>query len=434
MKIQEGIDHYLNKNTVRFFMPGHKGSLSAMDVTELDGTDNLHFPDGIIREAQDAVAKAYGVLHTFFSVNGSSAGLHGAILSACKPGDSIAVDRGCHISVLNALILYGITPVFLYPEIHRGFGVSCGIRPEAVKDLLRQNPAVKAVLVTSPTYYGVCSDIRSIAHTAHLYDVPLIVDEAHGAHLHFCQKLPDSAVSQGADIVVQSAHKTLECLTQGAMVHLCSKRIKKEQLQRSLNMVQTTSPSYLLMDSIENAVAAVREEPLNKLVDTCNELREALNETGKYKCMEQCEPFYAYDASRLVFAVNANTSKIRRTLHDKYNIVIEMDDGHNIVCMPTPSNRQEDFKRLKHALLSLCRYLQDYQPVCNSLFPRTTLVMPPHEAYYAEKELVQPSAAVGKIAGESVYQSPPCMPVLCPGEQITAEIAGLLKEPVEIVK
>ena len=436
--VKSAIDSVVKRNTARFFMPGHKGLGSVMlhyDVTELDGTDNLHHPQGAIHTAQHLASAAFGALHTFFCVNGSSVGLHTIIMSICKRGDTLIVDRGCHISVINALVLNDVRPVFVYPKYNNKFGINVGIEPDDVSQAIRENPNAKGVLITTPTYYGVCSDVNSIAIIAHKHNMPLIVDEAHGAHFCFNKALPLSALECGADVVVQSAHKTLTCLTQGALLHIGSDRIDKQTVQENLNMLHTTSPSYLIMSSIDGArceMERIGEARLKRLIAECSKVRKKVNETGAYLCLDKLCDVYDYDETRIVINVR-NAFDVQAMLRDSYNILVEMVDGLNIVFIPTINNRTTDFSRLIKALTEIAKTLPPYEDIENEQMPRAKLVMPPAQAYYSQTEVLSPKDVVGKIAARSVYKCPPCMPILCPGEMVTKEISNKLVDKVTVV-
>jgi len=441
MDIKNFIDSIVKRNTIRFFMPGHKGLGNAMlhyDVTELDGMDNLHLPQGIIRTAQKKASSAFGALHTFFCVNGSSIGVHTLIMSTCNRGDTLIVDRGCHISVINALVLNDVRPVFVYPKYNKEFGINSSITPEDVADAIHKNPNAKGVLITSPTYYGVCSDVSSIASFAHEHNMPLIVDEAHGAHFCFNKDLPPASLECGADGVVQSAHKTLPCLTQGAFLHIGTNRIDLQRVQDNLNMLHTTSPSYLIMLSIDSARAEMErtgQARLKTLIANCNKVRKKLSATGVYRLLDKLPDMYDYDQTRIIINTE-NAIDVQDRLRNNYNILVEMVDGANIVCIPTINNSKIDFCRLIRALSEIAKTLPPITP-CENLhnepLPRAEMVIPPTQAYYSQTEAISPKNAVGKISARSVYKCPPCMPILCPGEMITEAISGRLEEDVIVV-
>lgn len=227
--IIEGLDHYINKNKTRFHMPGHKGKkalinwanlIPQIDVTEIEGTDNLHSPSSIILESLKLASKTFKTKRTYYSVNGTTAGIYAAIMSSTKPGDKILIQRNCHKSVYNAIILGKLNPIYIYPNYNNEYNIVTDINPDDIEKALLEHSDIKAVVITNPSYYGVCSDVESIAKTVHKYNKILIVDEAHGSHLIFSDKLPKSAIECGADIVLQSTHKTLPAFTQLSLIHI----------------------------------------------------------------------------------------------------------------------------------------------------------------------------------------------------------------------
>jgi len=418
MSIKSKTEQILNDDTARFFMPGHKGTLSFYDITEIDGADNLVCPEDEILAAQKNIADAYGCKYSFISVNGSSAAVMSAILSTCTEG-KIILDRGCHISAINAVILGRCVPFYIYPNRHAFFGTGTGITKEQVENAISLNPDAKAILVTSPTYYGVCSDIEGICSVAHKNGIPVIVDAAHGAHFAFSDSLPTCAIDAGADIVIHSTHKTLNCLTQGAVLHHNSSITDHIKLKQTLNMLQTTSPSYLLMSSVEQSVYDAKATDFKKLTDICDMIR---NES-KLKTLS--DGFYGYDKSKLVFNGDGLDKKFKIS-----NIIIEMYDGHNAVLMPSIYNSERDFERL----LNFVRTCDAPPFPVKSNIPKAQIKLMPFEAHNTVSELVSRENAIGRIAARAVYKNPPCMPVVVPGELITEENIDYIKDTVWCIK
>lgn len=418
MSIKSKTDLILNNDMARFFMPGHKGGLSFYDITEIEGADNLFCPSEEILKAQQNISRAYGSKHSFISVNGSSAAIMAAILSTCTDS-KIILDRQCHISAINAVILGRCTPVYIYPEYDDYFGVGKGITPKQVEEAIRQNPDAKAVLITSPTYYGVCSDIKGICEVAHKNGIPVITDTAHGAHLAFSKSLPQCAVEAGSDIVIHSTHKTLNCLTQGAVLHHNSNVVDYIKLKQTLNMLQTTSPSYLLMSSVEQSVYDAQNADFEKLVEICDEIRNV----SKLKAL--CDGFYDYDRTKLVF----NGAGLDKSLKIS-NIIIEMYDGHNAVLMPSVYNSEREFEML----LDFVKVCDAPPSPANANIPKAQIKLLPFEAHNTQAELIKREDAVGRTAARAVYKMPPCMPVVVPGELITSDNIDLIDDTVWCVK
>ncbi len=444
--IKYAINKNIRKNGVRFYMPGHKGRNRFMgrlfskkqlyyDVTELDETDNLHLPKGPILRAQNQAAQAFGAKHTFFLVNGSTAGIYAMIGACCRAGDSIIVDRGCHISVINAVILFGLKPIYLMPEYDETFGVYSHIEPKKLGDLLHKNPDVKAVVITSPTYYGRCSNIKELARISHLYGAALLVDEAHGAHLCFSNILPPSAMQSGADCAVQSAHKTLPCVTQCAYMHLNSNLISKDRITEQLDFFQTSSPSYLFMLALENAAYIMKnkgQKELNRLIKQCDKLCDAVEETGKVKCLRD----KMQDKTRLVlnFSPINTKAEVIANLLKKQGIYIEMAEGFNLVCIATINNTNRDIKRFQKAIIKILKRFPKVDATHSKQPPPIPKVrLLPQRAYYLPSLEVDAEKAVGNVASRAVYQVPPGIPLVCPGEIVQPYVLKHYQRKIMII-
>ena len=260
--ILEKLEEYSKAGYVPMHMPGGKrnteyASTSELDITEIDGFDNMHNADGIIKNASDRAAKLYGADKTLMLVNGSTAGILSAICGATKRKGKIIVARNCHVSVYNALIMAQLEPVYVIPEVDNDTGIYRGLSLEQIRKCVENNRDAQAVMITSPTYEGVVSEVREIASYLHEKGIPLIVDEAHGAHFEFSEEFPESAVKAGADIVINSIHKTLPALTQTALLHISGNYVDYDKVERFWNIYQTTSPSYILMASIDRCMRII---------------------------------------------------------------------------------------------------------------------------------------------------------------------------------
>ena len=262
------LELYGKKDYYPFHMPGHKRNAAVIstdfpferDITEIDGFDNLHHPEGLILEAQKRAADLYGSKECFFSVNGSTAALLSAVSACVTRGGQILMARNCHKAVYHAVYLRDLKPTYVYPHLEHELGINGGITPSRVKRALEENPDIEAILITSPTYDGVVSDVAGISRIAGEYHIPLIVDEAHGAHFCFSDYFPVSAVELGADIVIQSIHKTLPSMTQTAVLHRCSDRVSSDMLKRFMGIYQSSSPSYILMASIDACMDKIEKD------------------------------------------------------------------------------------------------------------------------------------------------------------------------------
>ena len=265
--LYEELKKYCSSDSYPFHMPGHKrnmenliGNPYAIDITEIDGFDNLNDPQDIIKQSMEETAKFYGTKNTFYLVNGSTVGILAAITAVCKRGDKLLMARNCHKAVYNAVRLLELEPIYLPLQYLPKKKVFIGIDEERLQSILEENPDIKAVIITSPTYEGIVMHIQRIKMWIKQYKIPLIVDEAHGAHFPFYEKFPKSAITKGADIVIQSVHKTMPAFTQTALLHLCSDMVSADTLQDCISIYQTSSPSYLLMAGIECAIAYGIEE------------------------------------------------------------------------------------------------------------------------------------------------------------------------------
>ena len=265
MDILTKLEEYSKAGYVPMHMPGGKrnteyASTSVLDITEIDGFDNMHNAEGIIKNASCRAAKLYGADKTLMLVNGSTAGILSAICGATKRKGKIIVARNCHVSVYNALIMAQLEPVYVIPEVDNDTGIYSGVSLEQIRKCFENNRDAQAVIITSPTYEGVVSEVREIASYLHEKGIPLIVDEAHGAHFKFSEEFPESAVKAGADIVINSIHKTLPALTQTALLHISGNYVDYDKVERFWNIYQTTSPSYILMASIDRCMRIIEEQ------------------------------------------------------------------------------------------------------------------------------------------------------------------------------
>lgn len=442
--IYEMLKNYSEKHPLPFHMPGHilgRGLIGQLkmagelDITEIPGADCLHSPDGVIKEAQALAAECFGADYTLFMVNGSTSGIHAMIGAVVKPGGKLIVGRDCHVSVLNALAMFKAEPVFVLPEVDKIHGISLGVSYEALENALRANPDVQGILVTSPNYYGISLNLRKIAELAEGYRVPLLVDEAHGAHFRFYEKFPEPAISSGADLCVQSLHKTLPALTQTALLHGREKGlVDRKRVEKFASMVQTTSPSYVLMASMDLArdnMEALGKDLYHELWLNIKDFECKLQNTAITRVNPKED--IKYDFSRIVLSFK-NTKltglKAGEILFEKYGIVAEMADLYNVVLIATPYHKKEDFERL---LIALEEISKDYPKDKNS--PETTLYWPNllpekvlsiHEALYYKVEEVPIKEAVGSVCGASIVPYPPGIPILNAGEKVTGEIAQYL--------
>lgn len=431
----------MKSSPIPFHMPGHKigkgipyeflKDLHLLDMTEIPGLDNLHFPEGVIKEAQELAAKVFGADYTSFLVNGSTCGVHAAILGLCKPGDRLIVSRDCHKSVIGAMMLASVTPIYITPEYDSLFGVSSLLLPSAVEQALKNNPDAVGVVVTRPNYYGLCSDIRAISDVVHSYNKILIVDEAHGAHLKFSSKLPCCALDADADVCIQSAHKTLPALTQGAYLHIKGNRVDVDKVKFVLRLIQTSSPSYILMTFLDVARAIMEkygEELIENLLRVIDSFEKMLCSNTGYELLS-AQPLLSgfVDKTRIVINVK-NTGKpgffIEKILRSQFNIQVEMSDMNNIVCISTVADGMKEFESLYNALKEIEKQFNKSSKIPDINLKKVNIssqavslgnIM---ECLYRKVNLEE---SVGKVSRGIITPYPPGVPVICPGEIITQE-------------
>ena len=434
--IYQGIKHYISAGRTSFHMPGHKGqaifkpaSFFALDVTELPDTDDLHDPHSYIAQSEDALTRLYQTRQSYYLLGGASCGIHAMLAAVLREGDTVILDRECHKSVIHALVWIGAKPVYVYPKYNHQFGFAGGVDPADVQQALEAHKA-KAVLITSPTYYGGLSDIAAIAKTAHANGALLLVDEAHGAHLPFCAALPDSAIACGADLVVQSVHKTLGALSGGALLHVCSD-MDAAHIRKLLAMFQTSSPSYAMLCALEQAVfsAPQLEKRFAALLEQIETGKKLVNETGKAywigeELKNSCQ-IQAFDHTRIVInftKTGLSGYQIASLLRENHKIEVELADAHNIVCIASAYNDAADIKKLTKAVLAIVKKVQ---PAANNIriaeTPPAVVRLTPREAFYRESEPIHLEQATGRIAKHPVCKYPPGTPILAPGEEIQLE-------------
>jgi arginine/lysine/ornithine decarboxylase len=456
MPILHSLKKYAEECQGYFHMPGHKGGkvfkkagledfdlgLLAMDVTEVPGIDNLHCPEGAILEAQELAAHTFGADHSFFLVNGTTAGIYSMILAATKPGDKIIVPRNCHKAVTGALILGRLQPVYITPEIHGLYNIASGIAPHEVRQAIEDHPDAKAVVITNPTFYGVCSDLEQLAALAHEKNMLLLVDEAHGAHFAFHRELPKTALQCGADMVAQSTHKTLPSMTQSSMLHVKGGRADLDKVKFFLQLTQSTSPSHILMASLDAARYVMEqkgEELLEEVIGSCNRLRQELSGSGVY-CLGRGdmgrEGIYDIDATRLTVNFSRrgiSGTQADRFIRNKFKLQVEMSDLYNIVAICSVGDSPQSITRLAEAILAASQ--ENQPPVANlsSNAPAALKSIPamkllPWEAIYMQKEELPAKASLGRVSGEMIVPYPPGIPILMPGEVITGEVLDYARE------
>lgn len=440
-----------------FHMPGHKlgkgipetflSEIEKLDVTEIPGMDNLHAPSGVLKEAQELCAEAFGARKTYFLVNGSTVGLHAAIAAVCRPGERLIAGRDSHSSVINGMLLSGVRPYYILPEFSDTFGIHTGYTPHTIEKALCCAPDAVGVLITRPNYYGVCSDIKEIAETVHSFGKLLIVDEAHGAHLAFNSRLPQSALSAGADMCIQSAHKTLPAFTQGAYLHIGSDRVDQDRISYFLDIYQTTSPSYVIMASLDIAreiMCKHGKELLDRLLDSIGYGKGMLYGKNARLLDGDFIQGFEHDSTRIVADVSGlgvTGYFAERLLREQFNLQIEMSDLKNIVCIATVADSREAIESLFTAISKIEAYSQSEQnsnaerhsgacgadSLCSFKGMETPeLVLEPAEILNARIERIPLERAEGRVSRGSISPYPPGSALVCPGEILNENIINYL--------
>lgn len=446
------LKEYLNTNPIAFHMPGHKlgkgfeisefEAIGRYDLTEIPGTDNLHFPSEAILEAQNIAAKAFGADETMFLVNGSTVGVLASILGSCGKSSKVLVSRDCHKSVIGALILAECQPVYISPVYDDIQKVPLGGNVESIISTLDKNEEIGVVFITRPNYYGSCLDIDYLVREVHKRGKVLIVDEAHGAHLAFHERLPKSANLAKADIVIQSAHKTLNALTQGAYLHFNGSKVDRDKVKFYLRILQTSSPSYPIMASLDYAREIMQvkgSEEIGELLDTLEKLRKRIDEETNFSVFYLDDKFdFTQDLTRLVINVSStgNTGyNIDKALRFEHNIQVEMSDYYNLVCIATIADKDYDFQELFNSLLVVGKIF-NYSTRFDDI-RHIDLKIPFMTLNYGEiknkKEVMLPlSKAIGKTCADIITPYPPGVPVICPGEIIMAKTVDYLYNIIKV--
>ncbi len=446
------LNQYKQSKIYPFHMPGHKrrlappeaGTIYGMDITEIDGFDNLHEAEGILKDAQQYAADLYHSEETAFVVNGSTAGILAAIAGTCDDGSKIMVARNCHKAVYHAIELHHLEPVYIYPHINTKYGINEGIYPQDVDKMWITPEKIQAIVITSPTYDGIVSNIREICRLAHEKNIPVIVDEAHGAHFNFSDYFPESAVACGADIVIQSTHKTLPAMTQTALVHMNGPLIDRERVRRMLTVYQTSSPSYILMGSIDACMHMLSENGEELYEKYTKRLKWLRNEMHgcRYIRLPECEDFcsdytYDYDRSKLILSVK-NTNMTGRRLYDRllnqYQLQMEMVSSDYVLAMTSVGDDIEGYRRLADALRQIDRELinENHETSMDrQALPVVIKGLSIYEALRRQKVMCPLDESVGSLAADYIYLYPPGIPLVTPGEVISEEAAGVIRQWLE---
>ncbi|WP_445933605.1 aminotransferase class I/II-fold pyridoxal phosphate-dependent enzyme [Paenibacillus doosanensis] len=453
------LKQHAERNPIQFHIPGHKKGVGmdpeyrqfigdnalSIDLINIAPLDDLHQPTGVIEESQRLAADAFGADHTFFSVQGTSGAIMTMILTVCSQGDKIIVPRNVHKSVMAAIIFAGAKPVFISPVRDENLGIDHGITTRSVRRALERHPDAKAVLVINPTYYGVCANLKEIVELVHSYNMPVLVDEAHGVLIHFSDKLPMSAMEAGADMAATSVHKLGGSMTQSSVLNVKEGRINARRVKTIISMLTTTSTSYILLASLDTArrhLALNGKQMAEQAIELAHYARRSINEIAGMSCFGEeilgKEATYDYDPTKInvhVRHLGITGYDAENWLREHYNIEVELSDLYNILCLITPGDTKENVDTLLEALRELSR--QNYNiRQANELvikipkIPQLTLT--PRDAFYGDTEIIPFKESADRIIAEFIYVYPPGIPILLPGEVISQDLIDYITEHVEV--
>lgn len=457
LPLVDGVLKYIKEENISFCMPGHKGGLGFLetiqgkelyenfikgDITEVDGLDNLHCSEGIIKESQQLLSEYYGSIKSYFLVNGSTSGNLAMIFSSFNEGDKIIVERNCHRSILNAIIMRKLRPIYIKNKIHSKYDAPFPLDKEHFLCLINDNKDAKGIIVTYPNYYGICLDLSYVIEIARKYDMKVLVDAAHGAHFGASKLLPQSPLKLGANMVVMSAHKTLPSLTQTAFLHVGT-GIDISKVDFYVSAFLSTSPSYMLLCSMDYARFYIQEYGENdyeKLIRICQINRDKINSLGKFYILgekdltdmssnyTEDDNKYIMDLTRYILNVPKGYSGHKLLEYLRVNkIQAEMSDSRNVVLIFSPFNKEEDFEELYIALKNcdIDTLKEEYVDLIDYDMPM--LVMYPYEVMDKEKTMIELKNSEGKISAVAIVPYPPGIPIVMPGEMIDENAINVIE-------
>lgn len=448
MPVLEALVKYGAEDIYPLHTPGHKGGrgmagslqsglgvAAGWDVSLMSELDDIHEPRSYIRRAQQLTAEVYGSEVSFWAVNGTTQAIHAMLLTALAPGEKVLIPRNAHRSVAGGLILGGIAASYLVPDYLEGFGLHTQIAPAEIEGALRRDPEIRAVLLTSPNYYGVTADTEAIAKICHRHGVVLLVDEAHGPHLGFSEELPPSAMQCGADACAQSTHKLLGAMTQCSVLHVRGKLLDLQRAADAMSLLATTSPNYLLLASLDAAVAQLRsngEKMVRDALMAAAELRELCGSFPGIKVLqpEDVAP-YGLDRTKVTinFAGLGYTGVEAGELLRRAGVAAELTDAQNVLLLVTYADRNRDYEAALRRIAGVLQNISAAERGRNNeaavwRMPSVAAVMDLRKVFYGAKESIPLAECAGRICAESVSFYPPGIPVLLPGELISEEAIG----------
>jgi arginine decarboxylase len=450
---------HAEKDPVQFHIPGHKKGLGSdsefrefigdnalsIDLINIAPLDDLHQPTGVIEEAQKLAADAFGSDYTYFSVQGTSGAIMTMILTVCAPGDKIIVPRNVHKSIMAAIIFAGARPVFISPARDNNLGIDHGITTRSVRKALERHPDAKAVLVINPTYFGICANLKEIVDLVHSFDIPVLVDEAHGVLIHFHEKLPMSAMQAGADMAATSVHKLGGSMTQSSVLNVRKGRVNPHRIQTVISMLTTTSTSYILLGSLDTSrrnLALNGHAIAERAIELAESARKQINEIPGLYCFGEeilgDEATYDYDPTKVSIHVRhlgITGYETENWLRDNYNVEIEMSDMYNILCLVTPGDTSDSISKLIISLRGLSEHFHEgaeARELVVKIPDIPQLSLTPRDAFYGETEVLPFKESAGRIIAEFIYVYPPGIPILLPGEVITQKNIDYIVDHVQV--
>ena len=448
--IYEALERFRQMRVVPFDVPGHKRGRGnpeltqllgeqcvSMDVNSMKPLDNLCHPVSVIREAEQLAAEAFGAANAFLMVGGTTSAVQSMVLSVAKRGEKIILPRNVHRSVMGAMVLCGAIPVYVNPECDNRLGIPLGMSVSAVEKAIRENPDAKAVLVNNPTYYGICSDLRTIVRLAHEHGMLCLADEAHGTHFYFGEGLPVSAMAAGADMAAVSMHKSGGSLTQSSLL-LTGPAMQEGHVRQIINLTQTTSGSYLLLSSLDISrrnLALRGKTDFDRVLRLAKYAREEINAIGGYYAFSRelinGDSVYDFDVTKLsvnTLDVGLAGIEVYDLLRDEYDIQIEFGDLGNILAYVSVGDRPREIERLVSALSEVRRrFGRSKADLMTQEYIDPQVAVSPQDAFYAPKESLPLRETAGRVCSEFVMCYPPGIPILAPGERITDPILDYIE-------
>lgn len=454
MPLYSALIRHAKEDPVSLHVPGHKNgavflqeaahiykNVLRLDVTELTGLDDLHHPQDVILKAQQLTAELYGVKNSYFLVNGSTVGNMAMILASCQEGDEVLIQRNSHKSIMNGVQLAGVKPIFLAPKVDEELQVPSYVEFDRIKEAIKLYPNAKALILTNPNYYGLATDLTRIITYAHDHGIPVLVDEAHGAHFIIGDSFPLSAVEAGADIVIHSAHKTLPAMTMGSYLHFNSELIEKETVELYLSMLQSSSPSYPIMASLDLARAylsrAMEEKLHSEIIESVKEIKQGFNSMNGLEVIESGDLLVQSDPLKVTIrSTNALSGYELQEILERHNIFVELANTEHCLCILPLGKMSTILNKFNQVNQD---HLKSHQPSLakkKSNNHRYKGIQPLEISYSqlkkCKKVLVDLEAAVGHYSAEAIIPYPPGIPLIVIGEKVTAELIEMIRILLEV--